>query len=73
MLYSVRAVRANLMNKNPDLEIIRNLGNVEEWIEFYLDDDHLEIKTVNGDGDTFIIILNPLEIGKLKDLLARIG
>lgn len=61
------------MNKNPDLEIIRNLGNVEEWIEFYLDDDHLEIKTVNGDGDTFIIILNPLEIGKLKDLLARIG
>jgi hypothetical protein len=58
--------------KKPDLEFTRQHGRAAEGIEFYKDSDQLEIQTWNLDGDTFLIILEPKEVKKLRDFLQRI-
>jgi hypothetical protein len=56
--------------KEPDLSFERGNNRWSEGIEFHFDKDgYLEIKTVNSDSDTFIIILNTLEVSQLKNLL----
>lgn len=59
-------------NPKPDLTFRREFGITSEGLEFYLSEDgFLEIGGWNCDDDSFTIILDPLEIGQLKDLLKR--
>lgn len=55
--------------ENPDLVFIRE--EMEEALEFYLDDECLEIKTSILDRDNFLIILDPKEITQLIDFLNK--
>jgi hypothetical protein len=57
---------------NPDLSFQREIGTLgQEDLEFYVDDECLEIQAGNADGDSFLIILDPDEISKLIKFLDK--
>lgn len=60
--------------REPDLliERILNRSHITEGLEFYIDEDHLEINCWNADSDLFTIILNPEEVKQLKELLEKV-
>jgi hypothetical protein len=61
-----------MKKKEPDLSFIREVGTLaQEDLEFYVDDNYLEIQMGNADGDSFLIILDPIEIKQLLEFLNK--
>lgn len=59
--------------KKSDLAFEREVGpRASEGIEFYIDENYLEIQTWNADSDVFTIILEPTEILQIKHLLNKL-